>query len=311
MTCLIAPGIDAAGATPSCRTQVSACLSSARAPADAGVSGVVRQYFSEGVEIKVAPATGAPSYGSSSAAYGELDAHGRIISQRHARADITDLWTGRPEAASADCYTKTEANSNLKGYTPWHTSASGTSFTYDWLDQLYSVSGARYLWNGKNWYWTYQIQYCTSGGGEVINGYHMNFIGNAIMWEARDTTSAKISWTWGNGTTGNPSSTLSFALTYGVAAIGASTQAPGGGTFAGDLGNDGRFPGIAIPSYWEAGRINTYWQSPANWPWDGTTGYAGNTGQVLYEWPMGTQIGAFYSYTDLQAFCAWGGCPAL
>ena len=279
------------------------------APCGAGVVGPVR-YYSQGIAMTIDPATGTVTYRGSSATYGTL---GAAISSRAVAAGTANLWKGIREAASYACYTQTELNSNFKAYTPWHSARSGTSFSFDWLNQLYAIAYARRLYGSSgSAYWTYQIQYCTSGGGQVFNGYHMNFAGNAIMWEATaNNDNAKIGWKWPSGTSGNPTSSLSFVVSYGPVSIGSTSQAPGGGTFTGDLGNDGRFPGIMVPDSWQVDRANTYWVSPANWPWDGTEGFAGNTAQVLFEWPMGTHIGTFYSYADLQAFCAWGGCPAL
>lgn len=52
---------------------------------------------------------------------------------------------------------------------------------------------------------------------------------------------------------------------------------------------DGRFPNFpADQQKYKLNRTNIFYLAPHNLPWDGTTGYAGNVGHQLYEWPMGT-----------------------
>ncbi len=108
-------------------------------------------------------------------------------------------------STAGDCYVKTEKNSKFKGYAPWHTSEQGVSYVNDWLNQLYSVSDARFLANDN------------------LN------------------------------------------------------------------------------------RINSFFVSPHTWPWDGTSNFEGNTGQVVYEWSMNYKRHHKFYFEDaaqIRGFCA-------
>lgn len=188
-------------------------------------------------------------------------------------------------ASGDDCYVKTEKNRRFKGYKPWHTVSQGDSYFADWLNQLYSVSKARWL-TGEGY--TFQVQFCTEGGGNTDHGWHQWFDGELMFYRSRPDS--KIKWIWGKGasSSGSVSTTLNFSVTKGPVTIGASTTVtPGVGSYEGDFGPDGHFSEFPkrLDKY-NRNRINTFFVSPHNWPWDGTSDFEGNTGQVVYEWSM-------------------------
>ncbi len=208
-------------------------------------------------------------------------------------------------APESQCYVKTEKNRKFKGYTPWHNSAQGTSHIFDWLNQLYSISDARYL----SGHFTYQVQFCSVGGGNTHNGWHEYFIGNALyVYQKADS---KIKWTWGTGASknGHIATSLNFSVAKGPVNIGASTTVTTGvGNYEGDFGEDGNF--YRYPTNlkrYNLNRVNTYFLSPSSWPWDGTAHFEGNTGQVVYEWSMNyirKHPPWFGDVADMKGFCA-------
>jgi hypothetical protein len=195
------------------------------------------------------------------------------------------LAPAAPASTGSDCYVKTEKNRKFKGYRPWHNTEQGKSFIIDWLNQLYSISDARFLQNeGK----TYQVQFCSVGGGNTSHGWHQWFNGNALFYQAK--SDHKIKWIWGTGTSsdGGIKTALSFSVAKGPVNIGASTTVTTGvGSYLGTFGEDdafGSYPKSA--KKYDLNRVNTYFLSPHNHIWDGTAHFEGNTGQVVYEWSM-------------------------
>lgn len=215
-------------------------------------------------------------------------------------------YSSVPASSGDDCYVKTEKNKRFKGYKPWHTTDPGKSYFADWLNQLYSVSRARYL-TGEGY--TYQVQFCAEGGGNTKNGWHQWFNGELMFYKSR--IDSKIKWIWGKGVSsgGSVNTTLSFSVSQGPVNIGASTTVTTGvGTYEGDFGPDGHFSNFPKKlSKYDINRINTYFVSPHTWPWDGTSSFEGNTGQVVYEWPMHyakTHTLYFEDGVQLHGFCA-------
>jgi len=216
-----------------------------------------------------------------------------------------DARYARPDS-SGDCYIKTEKNSKFKGYKPWHTSEQGKSYITDWLNQLYSVADARFLENEGE---TYQVQFCAVGGGNTHNDWHEWFVGEAMFY--RSKSDHKLKWTWGKGTssTGGIQTNLSFSVAKGPVTIGASTTVTTGvGTYGGDFGSDGRFANYPKKLLkYNLNRINTFFVSPHTWPWDGTSDFEGNTGQIVYEWSMHYERHHSLYFEDgveIRGFCA-------
>jgi|HubBroStandDraft_1064217.scaffolds.fasta_scaffold06963_6 hypothetical protein len=141
-----------------------------------------------------------------------------------------------------DCYVQTEKNKSFKGYKPWHTVDQGNSYFADWLDQLYSVSHARYL---VGEHWTFQVQFCTEGGGNTDHSWNQWFDGELMFYQSR--VDSKIKWIWGKGasSSGSVATTLSFSVAKGPVNIGASTTVTTGvGSYEGDFGPDGHFSDV-------------------------------------------------------------------
>jgi hypothetical protein len=139
-------------------------------------------------------------------------------------------------------------------------------------------------------YWTFQDMLCSTGGGQSKTAYHLWFVGTAVT--LAQTTDFELGRPkWGKGETKcNVNISLGFSIAHGPASVTASAGniCLGGGTIGGDIGSDGRFG--HYPSAWQnyqRNRVNAFWVSPHNWPWDGSTSYEGNDSEVLYEWPMG------------------------
>lgn len=267
------------------------------------------QFSGEGVAVTLDPVSRTVRLAGAVAVAGSADLAGRVLAERTVPVRTARILGAAGPHTTFQCVEQQVGNPFFTAYTPWHNAQSGTSHTYDWLNELYSVSYARKLFDSQQdkYYFTFQVQYCSSGGGNTSNGYHQDFVGNAMTWEG--SSNQKIGWTWGDGTSGTTVGTqLAFQVStgYGPVKIGATVSVtPGEGTYAGDLGNDGRFPGIMIPSGWNDSRDNTFWVSPANFLWDGTPSYEGNTAQTLDEWPMnGSNAYTFYDYAVQEGFCA-------
>lgn len=175
------------------------------------------------------------------------------------------------------------------------------------MHEAYTVTNARKLYGGGGPYWTFQDMLCSTGGGEpTASGYHVWFSGTAVALDRSHND--KIGTKWGTGESNSTVSTsFNFSLTAGVATIGASVGVqPGVGSYEGDIGNDGRFPGWK--NSWDPNRynrVNTFFVSPHRNPWDGANSFEGNTSQALYEWPMGsTGTGELRSDALIIDFCA-------
>lgn len=278
----------------------------ASAAGSTGRGKVAKLFFSaEGMSVSIAATTRTLHVSRAVTVAGTMTPSGRILS--------TQETAGRPLGPSAKasgsfaCIEKLAQNPYFSAYPPTHSYQDGRSHTYDFLEALYSVQWARELQPaGRPPYWTFQLQYCTTGGGNTSNGYHQDFVGNAITWEGN--SDAKIGWTWGNGSSNPVSTQLAFDVGAGIGPvdIGAKVSVVlGQGTIAGDLGNDGRFPGIMVPAGWNDTRTNAFFTSPSNFIWDGMADYEGNTDQTLYEWPMKPSNDyTFYSYAAQEGFCA-------
>jgi hypothetical protein len=233
---------------------------------------------------------------------------GAVLTPSSGKLTLIGARRYRAHAASADgdCYIKTEKNKKFKGYKPWHTTEQGVSYITDWLNQLYSVSDARYLQGEHE---TFQVQFCAVGGGNTHHSWHEWFVGEALFYKS--TSDRKIKWTWGKGASksGGINTTLSFSVAKGPATIGASTTVTTGvGSYEGDFGSDGHFTNYPkkLVKY-NLNRINTYFVSPHTWPWDGTSSFEGNTGQVVYEWSMSyarTHSLHFEDAVQIRGFCA-------
>lgn len=274
-----------------------------------------------GIDMTIDPSTDTESLaGTISGSLAMVNSSGGISGSQAVTQDPATIWTGLTIAnASPTCYIKTSRNTSIKGFSPWYDDGTGNSYTYSWLNQVYEVKNARVLYDSnRKPYETRQYQYCVSGGGDTQNGYAQWFEAHAQT--VNRTSNRRIGQKWGQGSppssgSGGITTTLNFSLNAGVATIGASSTINGNvnGDFDGTLGKDNRF--LSYPpdwaQYWK-NRVNTFYVSPHNWPWDGSAPYQGNTSQVLYEWHMSdTRVVHFYSWPTLQAFCTRiSGCSA-
>ena len=221
----------------------------------------------------------------------------------------SDVWNGlSPAIGTFDCVKKT--GSGVHAHTPWHDSKSNSKGSLDFMHEGYTEANARQLYGSNGSYWTFQDMICSTGGGDAKGNWHTWFAGTAVTISR--TAEVKIGQHWGTHATKVNSqdvvtTQLDFQLSAGVATIGASVNiTPGQGTYGGDIQNDGRFPGYN--SAWNSfkkNRVNVFFVSPHNWPWDGTGSFEGNDGEVLYEWPMGS-TGSKHIVTDslLRLFCS-------
>lgn len=205
-----------------------------------------------------------------------------------------------------------DTNSTIATHTPWHeySSKAGTG-TFDFTHFEYTKANAKLFYrNNGTHYEAFESMLCTVGGGEPAPNMHMWFAGSAVA--LRQTVERKIGQKWGSGTTGGSViTTLNFQLTAGkYATIGASVPVTTGqGTYTGDIGADGRFPGYPWSPGFNPNRTNTYFITADNWIWDGTSSYEGNTSQVLAMWPMGT-TGNFdwLTWSGIRVFACKSAC---
>jgi hypothetical protein len=250
------------------------------------------QADSVGVDMGVDPSTGDLTLSSVNGDINTATAGGTITSDSpdttvSGAANVYPSSTGG--LGSYTCVDNT--NSTIVTHTPWHEYSSRVGYgTFDFTHFEYTKANAKLFYrNNGTHYQAFENMLCTVGGGEPAPNTHMWFAGSAVTM--RQTVERKIGQKWGSGTTGGSVvTTLNFQLTGGkYATVGASVPVTvGQGTYTGDIGADGRFPGWPWNASFNPNRTNTYFITADNHPWDGTGSYEGNTSQMLAMWPMGT-----------------------
>ena len=115
-----------------------------------------------------------------------------------------------------------------------------------------------------------------------------------------------IGWKWASAVkNGTASATLQFSVNVGVVTIGGSTNVASVSTHYGSTGKD---PNVRWPKSWRkynANRVNEYYVSPHNFPWDGTGAEEGNVGHSLYEFDTGGTVNFTYGASPtIRAFYA-------
>lgn len=214
---------------------------------------------------------------------------------------------GAAPALKYTCIIETHKHSNLRGYKPLTVHNGGRSHSMTWLLSPYSVKHARVLNNN----FTFQVEMCLVGSGHSWNYWHQWFDGGAIV--LRYTGPHMIGSQWGTKVVGSgASATLSFQLSKGAASIGGSTQVKNYGTHDGDTGED---PNLAVPKKWRKyniNRVNAFYRSSHDFPWQGTGSNEGNVGHALYEFDdtAGTVNFRYGAAIQVRAFCAEMSCPA-
>lgn len=213
-------------------------------------------------------------------------------------------------ASGFACVVEVKRSKTVFAYQNATAFGQGHSYTFNYTLNPYGVKHAR-IFNGR--LWTYQLSLCETGSGHVWNSWHQYFDGASEMVLSRSPH--MIGRTWATGVaSGRAFATINFSLNAGKVTIGGSTTISSYGTHTGDTGNE---PNISLPGSWRyynINRVNAFYQSPANFKWDGTGAEEGNVGHGLYEWVTGgtanwvAGIGA-----QLWAFCAKiiGNCAPL
>jgi hypothetical protein len=150
-----------------------------------------------------------------------FDSSGNIISDTTLTPDSSNVWTGLTPDASANptCYKKTVQNQNPYAIRTFYNAKQGNSFAYSYLNQIYEVKNARTKYDtNNNPYKTRQYEDCVTGGGNVWNGWHQNFDGQAST--ISETAPKWIDKKWGQGVvagTNTIKTTLHFKVDVGVA----------------------------------------------------------------------------------------------
>jgi hypothetical protein len=179
----------------------------------------------------------------------------------------------------------------------------------DFLHESYTVSNARRLRGGNGPYMTFQDMICSTGGGEPKGNFHTYFSGTAVALRRQHPFLQGRHW--GTRPSGHTvSSHTSFKLDVGVGNISASVGIqPGDGDYKGDIGNDGQFNGWKTSWANQFNRVNAFFISPHNFPFDGSTSFEGNNSEVMYEWAMGsTGTTQIKSFSKMKLFCAALSC---
>jgi hypothetical protein len=207
-------------------------------------------------------------------------------------------WNTGNSLGSYQCLLNSDGG--ITAYAPARLYASSTVGTSNWIFYAYTKTNARWIVTSSGRKEAFQLMLCSVGGGQPgnNNGRNLLFAGDT-MTVAR-SADAMLGWKWGTGEkSGKVITTLNFTITGDNASVSADLPITvGGGSYRGDFGADGRYPGYpASLSGYQPNRVNAYFTAGP-----GVTSFEGNTAQVLYEWPMsqGTSFSA-YAYAYMHA----------
>ncbi|HEX6682353.1 MAG TPA: hypothetical protein VF062_06135 [Candidatus Limnocylindrales bacterium] len=243
------------------------------------------------------------------------DARGRIL-----RNEPISVSARPHEIGIQDDFKCVVSNINRPGlqvYQPWDLTRQGNSYFVQYLYHLYSIDNARYI-TGVGY--TFQVETCTTGGGDVWNDHHQWF--NGTTFRDQDSNRRMIGTAWGTAVVnGAVSSSLSFSVAQDPVSIGGSVNVQQQDNYAGNTGpNENMDPALGgwVVAPWNVNRVNSYYVSPHNFVWDGSQNFQGNTNQALYEYPMAGGPAGFWGAYDgawtIGAFCSripgGTGCPA-
>jgi hypothetical protein len=154
----------------------------------------------------------------------------------------------------------------------------GSSYVF----HLYSVDRARTA-GGKE---QFQIEVCFTGGADA---YNRRLVEVTAAAAAADTQPHRIGESWGTDSqNGVVSSSLSFNMGVGPISIGGSVPVTVGGEFKGSAGTRNSLLGDVTPPgspHNIQNQVNSGWNR-GNFFDLGATGFKGNVGHGLWEWPQ-------------------------
>jgi hypothetical protein len=191
-------------------------------------------------------------------------------------SDAATLRAARPGGGYA-CISNRPEDAEFRVYQPRYVSylnrAEYVQFTY----HLYKRSHARLVRNEQR----KQFEMCTAGGAHSRGGWRLTRVVSSFT--AATPVATIIGSKGGNHVDENGvlQSSLDFAVDKGPITISASLTPSRQNTFAWSQGPDkdldlGRHNRFAF------NQVNTYWESPDTFIFDGSTQFQGNVGQGLY-----------------------------
>jgi hypothetical protein len=216
-------------------------------------------------------------------------------------SDAASLRAVRPGGGYA-CVSNRPEDSQFRIYQPRYVSylnrAEYVQFTY----HLYKRSHARVVRNEQR----KQFEMCTVGGAHSRGGWRLTRVVSSFA--AATAVPAIIGSLGGNHVDDNGvlQSSLDFAVDSGPITISASLTPSRQNTFAWSQGPDkdldlGRHNRFAF------NQVNTYWESPDTFIFDGSTQFQGNVGQGLYELPQTAHDPVFLTRATNSLICGKAG----
>jgi hypothetical protein len=191
--------------------------------------------------------------------------------------------------------------SRMHTYKPAYIYQEGNSYAADWFIEPYGLTKARIVNGG----WTFQVQLCLTGGGDVWNGYRQTFDGGSLALGTKTPRKLGVG-KWGTHVTkGQILTTLQFQVSAGPASVTATVGLTRSNTYTGSPGYQPTI-GVLYHRSWDVNRVNGWYASPDNFIWDGTDTFQGNTVQGLFEYYNGGAQTSFdyAAGARLAAHCA-------
>jgi hypothetical protein len=240
------------------------------------------------------------------------DSTGRIVS-RHPAAPAT-VHVGSPRQAVA------AANQigcrfnwlrrGFRAYGPlYFDSPKSKAYYYNYVYFRYMQRNARSLSGSHGRYYTKQYEDCTTGGGHSKGG---NRLTRAVTGMSRTGATSIVKWAWGTKAhSGVVKASLTFEVKAGPVTISGTDYIHDQDTLDGSLGGDKDLDFTNISHNNENNQVDSFWESPDTFIWDGSTHFEGNVGQGLWEYPMSAHAGTFAYGGNVAWICghAFGiGC---
>jgi len=114
---------------------------------------------------------------ASGATYRVRDAAGRVLRSEPLTLSARPHQAEIQQVGEYKCVVSNSGRPNLTVYQPWDLTGQGNSYYVQYLYHVYSIDFARYV-SGVGY--TFQVETCTTGGGDVWNDYHQWFNGTAF-----------------------------------------------------------------------------------------------------------------------------------